>query len=59
MFEQEYETLRQQLNDNKKYILERPLFIITAGLVLFDYIDGSEYIRQFIEKMNPKNTRMK
>jgi hypothetical protein len=34
-FEKEYETLRYELNENKKYIFERPLVIITAAFVIF------------------------
>ena len=44
MFEKEYETLRHELNENKKYVFERPLLIITAALVLFQYISKSPFI---------------
>ena len=44
MFEKEYETLRFELNDNKKYVFERPLLIITAALVAFEYVSKTAFI---------------
>lgn len=38
MFEKEYETLRQELSDNKKYVFERPLLIITAAFIFSDFV---------------------
>jgi uncharacterized membrane protein len=46
-FEKEYETLRHELNENKKYIFERPLVIITAAFVLFGYASDSDFIMLF------------
>jgi hypothetical protein len=43
MYEKEYETLRQELNENKKYVFERPLIIITAAFVALGSIP-SEYL---------------
>ncbi|MCX6322346.1 MAG: hypothetical protein NTX93_11180 [Bacteroidia bacterium] len=47
MFEKEYETLRQELNENRKYVFERPLLIITAALVFFEYIAKTPFIMLF------------
>jgi len=44
MFEKEYETLRFELNDNKKYVFERPLLIITAALVAFEYVSKTTFV---------------
>ena len=33
--EKEYDTLRHELNENKRYIFERPLLIFSSALVLF------------------------
>ena len=33
--EKEYDTLRSELNENKKYVFERPLLIFSSALVLF------------------------
>jgi hypothetical protein len=46
-FEKEYETLRQELNENKKYIFERPLVIITAAFVIFGYASDQDFIMLF------------
>jgi len=46
-FEKEYESLRQELNENKKYIFERPLVIITAAFVIFGYASDQDFIMLF------------
>lgn len=43
MFEKEYETLRQELSDNKKYVFERPLLIITAAFIFSDFVMETPY----------------
>ena len=47
MYEKEYESLRNELNENRKYVFERPLVIFTAACILFAYISESEYIILF------------
>jgi hypothetical protein len=47
MFEKEYESLRNELNENRKYVFERPLIIFTAALVFFNYISKTEYAALF------------
>lgn len=43
MVEKEYESLRQEQNENRKYVFERPLLIVTAGFVLFQYTTKSHF----------------
>lgn len=47
MYENEYNSLRAELNENKKYIFERPLLIITAAFVFFQYMSDSPFILLF------------
>lgn len=47
MYEKEYELLRNELNDNKKYVFERPLIIFTAACIFLDYISNTGYIMLF------------
>lgn len=47
MFEKEYETLRAELSDNKKFVFERPLLIITAALLFTEYITGTNFAMLF------------
>ena len=47
MFEKEYESLRQELSENRKYVFERPLIIISVALVFFEYISKTSFIMLF------------
>jgi hypothetical protein len=44
MHAKEYETLRTELNENRKYVFERPLIILTASLFVFQKIDNTFFI---------------
>jgi hypothetical protein len=47
MYEKEYESLRNELNDNKKYVFERPILIFTAACFVFDYVSKTDYVMLF------------
>jgi len=44
MFQSEYESLRNEMNENKKYVFERPLAIFTAAVILFDYLKDADIV---------------
>ena len=47
MYEKEYESLRNELNDNRKYVFERPLLIFSAACIFFDYVSNTDYAMLF------------
>jgi hypothetical protein len=47
MYKLEYESLRNELNENRKYVFERPLIIFTAACIFFDYVSKTEYVMLF------------
>jgi hypothetical protein len=44
MNEKEYEALRTELNENRKYVFERPLVILTVTLIGFQNVDNPAYL---------------
>jgi hypothetical protein len=47
MYEKEYESLRNELNDNRKYVFERPLLIFSVACIFFDYVSKTDYVMLF------------
>ena len=47
MYQLEYESLRNELNENRRYVFERPLIIFTAACIFFDYVSKTEYAMLF------------
>jgi len=43
MYEKEYESLRNEINDNRKYVFERPLLIFSAACIFFDSVSKTDY----------------
>ena len=47
MYEKEYESLRNELNENRKYVFERPLLIFSVAFIFFGYVSGTDYVMLF------------
>jgi hypothetical protein len=47
MYEKEYESLRNELNENRKYVFERPLLIFSVACIFFDYVSKTDYVMLF------------